>query len=149
MDGRITMDERRRRMVLAAVAGLIAAAAVFGLGRLSVGSPKPSPVGGYFDGLRVGQAQGREVGRAQQAGAALPAKDKHVARDAFKAGYAAGANDAFAGYDGGWTFGVPWIITLEPGDSTIAYRIRDRTPIEPGVAYFLCADRRTLCHGRR
>jgi hypothetical protein len=146
------MDQRRRRIVLAAAAALIAAVAVFALGRLSVGTPRPAhsgPVGGYFDGLRVGQAQGRELGRALQVGAALPAKDKHVARDAFRAGYTAGANDVFAGYDGGWTFGAPWIVTLEHGDSKIDYRIRDRTPLERGVAYFLCPDGHSLCHERR
>ena len=145
------MNQRRRRVVLAAAAGLIAAAAAFGLGRLSVGTPHPgpSPTGDYFDGLRVGQAQGREVGRTLQVGASLPAKDKHVARDAFRAGYAAGANDVFAGYDGGWTFEAPWIVTLEPGGSKIDYRIRDRTPLERGIAYFLCPGGHTLCHAPR
>ena len=145
------MDKRRRRVVLATAAGLIAVVAAFGLGRLSVSTPpaKATPSGDYFDGLRIGQAQGREVGRSLQVGAALPAKDKQVARDAFRAGYAAGANDAFAGYDGGWTFGPPWIITLEHGGSNIDYRIRERTPFEPGIAYFLCPDRHNLCHAPR
>ena len=131
------------------VVGLIVAVAVFFAGRASVPTPRAATVGDYFDGLRVGQAQGRELGRAEQAGASLPKQDRRVAHDAFRLGYAAGANDVFAGYDGGWTLGVPWIVVLEPGGARIDYRIRDRTPLAPGVAYFLCADRKSLCHSRR
>ena len=47
-------------------------------------------------------------------------------RDAFKAGYAAGANDVFSGYDGGWDFDRPYVITLEKGDDGITYRIKSR-----------------------
>lgn len=143
------MNDRRLRIVLALAAGLLAAVAVFALGRASVSNPKSTEPGDYFDGLRVGEAQGRELGRALQAGSELPASEKHVAHAAFRSGYAAGANDVFAGYDGGWTFNAPWVITLQPGDSRIEYRIRDRTPVQPGIAYFLCPDGRTLCHARR
>jgi hypothetical protein len=143
------MNDRRLRTVLALVAGLLAAVAVFALGRASVSTPKSNEPGDYFDGLRVGEAQGRELGRALQAGSELPANEKGVAHAAFRAGYSAGANDVFAGYDGGWTFNAPWIITLEHGDSGIDYRIRDRTPIEPGIAYFLCPNGHALCHARR
>lgn len=135
--------------MLALVAGLLAAVAVFALGRASISNPTSTSPGDYFDGLRVGEAQGRELGRALQAGSELPPHEQDVARDAFKSGYAAGANDVFAGYDGGWTFNAPWIITLEHGDSRIDYRIRDRTPIQPGIAYFLCPDGHTLCHAHR
>lgn len=143
------MNGRRLRAVLALLAGLVAAVAVFALGRASVHTPRPSPLGDYFDGLRVGQAQGRELGRAEQAGNTLPAHDRRVAHDAFRLGYAAGANDVFAGYDGGWALDRPWIIVLEPGGKRIDYRIRDRTPVEPGVAYYLCPDGKSLCHSRR
>jgi hypothetical protein len=143
------MDDRRLRTVLTLAAGLLAALAIFGLGRASVSSPDGHQPGDYFDGLRVGEAQGREQGRALQAGSELPARARKVAHGAFRSGYAAGANDVFAGYDGGWTFSAPWIITLEHGDSGIDYRIRDRTPLERGIAYFLCPDGRTLCHARR
>ena len=97
----------------------------------------------------MGQAQGRELGRAEQAGAALPAHDRRVAHDAFRLGYAAGANDVFAGYDGGWTLGTPWLVVLEPGGPRIDYRIRDRTRVSPGIAYYLCRDGKSLCHSRR
>jgi hypothetical protein len=143
------MNDRRLRTGLALVAGLAAAIAVFALGRASVHPPRPGTLGDYFDGLRVGQAQGRELGRAEQIGATLPAHDRRVAHDAFRLGYAAGANDVFAGYDGGWTLGTPWLVVLEPGGPRIDYRIRDRTPLERGVAYYLCPDGKTLCHSRR
>ena len=47
-------------------------------------------------------------------------------RDAFKAGYTAGANDAFSGYDGGWDYDRPYVITLEKGEDGITYRIGSR-----------------------
>ena len=34
------------------------------------------------------------------------------AKAAFDAGYRAGANSAFAGYDGGWSLGEPYVIVL-------------------------------------
>jgi hypothetical protein len=49
-------------------------------------------------------------------------------RDAFRAGYDAGANDAFGGYDGGWDYGRPYVITLAKGESGITYVIRSRRP---------------------
>jgi hypothetical protein len=48
------------------------------------------------------------------------------ARDAFEAGYAAGANDVFSGYDGGWDYDRPYVITLEKGENGITYRISSR-----------------------
>jgi hypothetical protein len=41
------------------------------------------------------------------------------ARDAFQAGYAAGANDVFGDCDGGWDYDRPYVIT---------YAIRSRRP---------------------
>jgi hypothetical protein len=72
-----------------------------------------------------------------------------VARSAFNAGYVAGLNDAFAGYDGGWALHVPWVITLDAGTGQAAYRIHGREQIEPGVDYYLCADNRSVCHQAR
>lgn len=103
----------------------------------------------YLDGLIAGEAQGREEGRALQLGQSLPAGDRDAAQTAFKAGYAAGANDAFSGYDGGWMLGVPYVIVLAPGTGAITYRIGSRTPLEPGVAYFLCPDGHGLCQAPR
>ena len=64
------------------------------------------------------RAAGVEEGRALQ----QPAQ----ARDAFKAGYAAGANDVFGGYDGGWDYGRPYVITLKKGSNGVTYVIASR-----------------------
>jgi hypothetical protein len=142
------------RLVIAAV--LVAGAGIT-LGRISVDTHATRERGyqsglydGYFKGLPVGEAQGRREGRTLQEGISLPASDRQAAKDAFNAGYAAGANDAFAGYDGGWELSAPYVVTLEQGDSDITYRIASRAPMEPGVAYFLCPTGHGLCqHPRR
>jgi hypothetical protein len=69
-------------------------------------------------GFDAGRAQGVQEGRALQV---APAD-----RSPFEAGYAAGANDAFGGYDGGWDFGRPYTITLAHGSDGITYRIASR-----------------------
>ena len=138
----------RRSVTVAIVLGCAAAvgAGAFLLGRATAPAhTHRSTVGTYFDGLRVGEAQGRREGRAIQEGIALPAGDRKPVRDAFDAGYAAGANDAFAGYDGGWTLHVPWLVTLEGGSGQIAYRISDRTRVLPGTDYYLCSGGRAIC----
>jgi len=103
---------------------------------------------GYFDGLPVGEAQGRREGRALQEGISLPPTQRRVAKRAFDAGYAAGANDAFAGYDGGWTLKAPYLVTLERGQKDITYRIASRVPLETGVAYSLCPSGHGVCRHR-
>jgi hypothetical protein len=131
-----------------AAAAVVVAAAAFAIGRATAPSAArsaPGTTADYLDGLQVGQARGRLQGRAEQEGAALPSGDRAPVRDAFTAGYTTGMNDAFAGYDGGWTLGVPWIVTLARGTAGIDYRISDRTPLERGIDYFLCPDGRTLC----
>lgn len=106
-------------------------------------------IDGYLSGLQDGASSGREEGRSAQEVAALPANERKPARKAFHAGYAGGANDVFAGYDGGWGLGTPYVITLKPGTGSITYRIAKRTQLQPGVAYYLCSDGHSLCHGRR
>lgn len=44
----------------------------------------------------------------------------------YNAGYLAGREAAFAGYDGGWAYGVPYEITLKRGAPGITYRIASR-----------------------
>ena len=73
-----------------------------------------------------------------QEGASVPKTLRKAVRASFNDGYAAGGNDAFQGYDGGWTMGQPYVIVLEPGSGQIVYRIRSRTPLEAGVDYYLC-----------
>ena len=48
------------------------------------------------------------------------------ARDAFQAGYEAGANDVFGGFDGGWDYGTPYVITLKKGTDGVTYAIATR-----------------------
>jgi hypothetical protein len=50
------------------------------------------------------------------------------ARNAFQAGYAAGANDVFGGYDGGWDYDRPYVITLKKGSEGVTYKIATRKP---------------------
>jgi hypothetical protein len=136
------------KVLAAGLAVVLAVGAVaFALGRAT--APTPKAKGDYFAGLRAGEAQGRQEGRALQAGAELPGGERDVARRAFDAGYAAGANDVFAGYDGGWTMNRPWIVTLDPGTGRIVYRIDTRERIRAGVNYYLCPDGRSLCQQPR
>ena len=72
-----------------------------------------------------------------------------VARTAFDQGYAAGANDVFVGYDGGWGLSEPYVVVLVHGANGITYRIAARTPLRPGVNYYLCPDSRQLCQQPR
>jgi hypothetical protein len=144
---------RWTRMTTPAVAALVVAGAAFALGRATAPDAAHHGQGtatvDYLDGLRAGRAEGRLEGRAEQEGTALPAGDRAPVQNAFTAGYTAGANDAFAGYDGGWTLGVPWIVTLEDGPGGIAYRITDRMPVEAGTDYYLCPDGSALCRRPR
>lgn len=137
-----------KNLLLLSLAGLVVAG-LFVAGRLSAGTRTGHPASqsaDYFDGLQAGEAQGRRVGRALQEGAALPSAARRPVQDAFSAGYAAGANDAFAGYDGGWTIAAPYVITIAAGAGDIVYRIKDREPMQAGISYYLCADGRSICH---
>lgn len=100
---------------------------------------------GYFQGLPVGEAQGRREGRVLAEGTALPAGDRAPVTHAFNDGYAAGANDVFAGYDGGWSLSMPYVVVVTQASGDITYRIESRVPIERGVTYYLCPDGHTLC----
>jgi hypothetical protein len=145
---------RLRITLIALLVVAAAAVAVVGVlvGRASVSTAAATQKGyrtghldGYVDGVRVGQTQGREEGRALQVGDALPAADRKAVRDAFTKGYAAGTNDAFAGYDGGWQLGAPYVIVVEQAGGAITYRIRSREPLKPGIDYYLCPDGHSLC----
>ena len=102
---------------MAALAGVALAAGGFAVGRLSNDSG-----GGHDAGVREGHAAGLQEGRALQAGEVTG----RGARAAFDAGYAAGANDVFAGFDGGWSLSQPYVITLARGSGAITYRIDTR-----------------------
>lgn len=137
---------------LGLIAGLLVGASLVLVGRATVDTtsrPGTTRSDDYFAGLRAGEAQGRQEGRALQEGSSLPAGSRRPVTDAFNAGYVAGSNDAFAGYDGGWSVSVPYVVTLEKGTGQIVYRIGSRTSIEPNVNYYLCANGRDICHDRR
>jgi hypothetical protein len=57
--------------------------------------------------------------------------------------YAAGREAAFEGFDGGWDYGAPYIVTLERGGPGITYRFARRWPMRSGVEYRIC--RREIC----
>ena len=61
----------------------------------------------------------------------------------YNSGYLAGREAAFAGYDGGWAYGAPYIVSLEHGGPGFTYRIARRLPLLPGVGYRLCG--RQVC----
>jgi len=77
---------------------------------------------GRAAGLREGRALGIREGRALQ----LPTG----ARRAFRAGYVAGANDVFGGFDGGWALGTPYVVTVAKGGGGVTYRIDSRRLLE-------------------
>jgi hypothetical protein len=47
----------------------------------------------------------------------------------YDAGYRAGREDAFSGFDGGWAFGVPYIVTLRKGPPGVTYQFARRVPL--------------------
>jgi hypothetical protein len=57
---------------------------------------------------------------------------------AFNAGYFAGREAAFGGFDGGWAYGTAYAIVLERGGHGITYRVAHRAPLAPGVSYRVC-----------
>jgi hypothetical protein len=133
---------RPRPPLLAVLLAILAAAALVGLGRLTAPSPAAARARGYHDGTTAGYADGFSAGRAQglqegQATAAtvtLPTGARDRAKAAFDAGYRAGANATFSGWDGGWSLGQPYVIVLTRGANGITYRIAARTPCPPAPA---------------
>ena len=103
--------------VLAMAAAVALAVGGFALGRASADTDA-----GHDAGVREGHAAGLREGRALQATGSSPTG----ARAAFDAGYAAGANDVFGGFDGGWSLSQPYVITLARGSGAVTYRIDSR-----------------------
>ena len=59
-------------------------------------------------------------------------------RGGFAAGYRAGREDAFSGFDGGWSYGTPYIVTLRRGGPGVTYRFARRWPMLPLRTYRTC-----------
>jgi hypothetical protein len=148
-----------RRFGKATVAVSVIVIAVLGggfflLGRITADRSDPRGIAdardaGYLAGLRAGVAQGRQEGRALQEGSALRAGDSKPAQDAFNAGYVAGANDTFAGFDGGWQLGRPYLVAIDSGSGQVSYRLDSRTLVQPRVNYFLCPSGNDMCQQPR
>jgi len=136
---------RRGRILTRVVVALLAVAAAVALVAVGRVTANRGSTRDYLDGLRQGRAEGVEQGRAYQEALALRAGSRPVARTAFEAGYAAGANDVFDGYDGGWDLARPYVVTLERGHGPITYRIASRMLMSPGRAYRLCAHAHAVC----
>ena len=127
---------RQRPPLLAVLLAILAAAALVGLGRLTAPSPAAArargyhdgTTAGYADGFSAGHAQGLREGQAIAQTASLPPASRARAKAAFDAGYRAGANATFSGWDGGWSLGQPYVIVLTRGAGGITYRIAARTP---------------------
>jgi hypothetical protein len=79
-----------------------------------------------------GLGDGLIEGRALEGTRWLHGRTRQVARAAFRDGYAAGANDVFGGFDGGWRLGAPYVVSLASGKGAITYRIATRAPAPPG-----------------
>jgi hypothetical protein len=103
-------------------------AAALAAGGFALGRATADTSAGRDAGVREGRAAGLEEGRALQATAGAPPG----ARAAYDAGYAAGADDAFGGFDGGWSLGTPYVITLARGGGAVTYRIDTRRPLRAG-----------------
>jgi hypothetical protein len=144
-----------RRVVLVGLSAAVVlgvAAAAFAIGHATAGVPpaaSPDAAAGYSAGLLAGRSQGLREGRALQEGAALPAGARAPVRAAFEAGYVAGANDVFTGYDGGWAMSSPYLVVLAPGGAGVSYRILTRTPVVAGVDYHLCTNGSDICQQPR
>lgn len=91
--------------------------------------------------LAIAAAGGAFLAGRATAGASAPARPRPGSYDA---GYLAGREDAFSGYDGGWVLGAPYIVTLRRGGPGITYRFARRWPLEPGREYRAC-DRDIIC----
>ncbi len=78
------------------------------------------------------------VGRRPAPAAARPQPGSYNDR------YLAGREDAFAGYDGGWALGEPYIVTLRRGGPGITYRFARRWPLLAGREYRYCR-REIIC----
>jgi hypothetical protein len=153
------MSARNRRPAIWAVVILAAAGGVL-VGRATADTGPASADGvregrdagysaGYYDGLQHGRAAGVQEGWTAQEGDLAAPRERPSVEQAFSDGYVAGANDAFAGYDGGWGGGDPYVVTVERATGKVVYRIDSRTPLQMGISYYLCPDGHSLCQEPR
>jgi hypothetical protein len=76
--------------------------------------------------------------------------DRHAVRPAagsFASGVLAGREAAFSGFDGGWSYGAPYIVVLQRGGAGVTYRFASRRPLLRGLDYRVCG--KAVCVSRR
>jgi hypothetical protein len=69
-----------------------------------------------------------------------------VQRGSYAAGVRAGHEAAFSGFDGGWAFHTPYVVTLRKGGPGITYVFERRRPLLSGFEYRVCG--RGVCRRR-
>ena len=70
--------------------------------------------------------------------ASVDRKAPGPAHGSFASGLRAGREAAFSGFDGGWGYDEPYIVTLRRGGAGVTYRFASRRPLRPGVEYRMC-----------
>ena len=79
-------------------------------------------------------------------GAFFAGRGSAPSQPAVSGSFAAGREAAFSGFDGGWAYGMPYIVVLERGGPGVTYRFADRRPMLPGRAYRRCGG--SICVSR-
>ena len=136
-----------RLLIAPAVAGLAAGAFAFGRGTAQTDDQRvrAAEVQGRAVGVRDGRAAGIREGRALERTSSLPTRRREAGKAAFDAGYVAGANDVFGGFDGGWSLTSPYVITIRRATGRVTYRIDSRVPMRPGFHYRRCPRATGVC----
>jgi hypothetical protein len=149
--GKILAMRTTTLAILLVVASL--AAGMFALGRGTAKTDeqraRAAEAHGRALGVRDGRAAGVQEGRALERTKSLPLRPRAAAKAAFDAGYVAGANDVFGGFDGGWSLTGPYVVTIRGAMGPVTYRIDSRVPIRPGVNYYRCPQSPTVCQEPR
>jgi hypothetical protein len=150
------MRMRTRGWIATVLSVVTVAAGLFVAGRVSAGAGAARDGGyrrgysaGVAAGVAAGHADGLREGRAVQLTQSLPADQQRALQAAFTTGYAAGENDVFDGYDGGWGISTPYVVVLAPGSDGATYRISSRVELRPDINYYLCPDSTRLCQAPR
>ena len=77
------------------------------------------------------------------AGAFLAGRGSKKSGPVVTGSFAAGREAAFSGFDGGWSYGEPYIVVLRRGGPGVTYEFAGRRPLLAGFDYRLCG--RNVC----
>ena len=80
------------------------------------------------------------------AGAFAVGRGSAPSRPVVSGSFAAGREAAFSGFDGGWSYGVPYIVVLRRGGPGVTYEFVSRRPLLPRIEYRRCG--RMVCTRR-